>query len=385
MAGNEQSPYAGGEHLHGGDRLVRALGILQAEQVFGTQEGRDAFLQDLDSDRMIHLLEWANGVVRGAPPLRPGLADPSQGSVVVNFATERPTIVCVPPLPEDRPELFGGLLEATKAAPTQEDQGLLLGLGINLVHLRDGSGRMARMADSLLTRGYDGSPEDKLYYMALLENTEGRLLLDPQPRPLLNNQYAGHVGGQLWHDAGFYGAPPEQVAAPDITFVINEHSLHDAKMLATLLCHEESFAPANMLAIIKETGRRVADYLRRHPDEEKLVLDGTALIDSINPSEAEAVRRAHTTIKHGFIDAVTRCLRDGEQDIFGPPDTLRRRYAPVDRPLLVPPAIADGPHTHPPDQLPRRRPGAGLSADPMLEALRRVTETMQKNTETPSE
>lgn len=340
MIGSENGPE--GYHLPGADVLVRSLAMLQAEQVFGTPEGRKTFLHSIDDASMLRMLGWACSITREVSPRhRSAIGHPTHNSLVPHFAHENDMdITYAPVASERRPELLAKILEGAKRAPTEEDKGLALGLGIVAVHMQGGSGRMARLAYTLMTRGYTGSPEDKVYYTAILQSGEGRYVIDLSTRRAqLNVMYGEYAAGVLLQELSLFDSPPAYVARPSLTkTVLTNDAFNNAKELAAILANEREMALANVLAIIRETGRSAGDYLIRGPNDEP-VLDARRLVENLRQGEIDNVKRAHFNIKGGFVSAIIGCFADGDETIFGPRERLKEIYQPsnISMPDRVPP------------------------------------------------
>lgn len=153
---------------------------LHASEIFSTPEESKKFLDTLDYDEFKKWINLVNGLERG-------IAVPERGKVSNSYVQSESGLLGTeveyrPPHTGQREGLLQMAFEKSQAVKDPEVAGLVLGMSINAIHyFEDGNGRTARMAYALLSKGYDGSDESKQYYSALLENTKGRDVVNPNP------------------------------------------------------------------------------------------------------------------------------------------------------------------------------------------------------------
>ena len=161
-------------------KTVRVMDYLHASEVFSTPEKSKEFLGTLDYNEFKDWLGAVNGIERGIPR-------DERGKVGDSFVQSKNAILGTeveyrPPHTEFRDGLLKKAFEKAQSIDDPELAGLTLSLSINAIHyFEDGNGRVARFAYSLLSRGYDGSEVDKKFYSSILENTEGRKIVNPNP------------------------------------------------------------------------------------------------------------------------------------------------------------------------------------------------------------
>ena len=164
-------------------KLARTVGTmerLRATEIFATPEQSKAFLDSLDYDDFKKYISFINGVERGIPSSERGKVSNSHTQSENDLMGAE--VEYRPPHQSFRDHLLKKAFEKAQNIEEPELAGLTLGLSINAIHyFADGNGRTARMAYALLSKGYDGSPEHQEYYSALLENTKGREVVNPNP------------------------------------------------------------------------------------------------------------------------------------------------------------------------------------------------------------
>lgn len=176
---------------------------------------------------------------------------------------------------------------------------LTLGFSINAIHyFADGNGRTARISYALLSRGYDGSIEDKEYYSALLENTKGREVVNPNPAVSgVDERIRSEMFQSIKEKSGFadaygdnfptyvYGGypnvmageySPAEIAVNDEIDETGRHMLYQAMESGGM----------TMISIMATFGPdRVKDYVKTSSDGERTVIDGDRFLPSLTQDE----------------------------------------------------------------------------------------------------
>ncbi len=326
----------------------------------GTPEAVSDFTQQLSGPQFARFIGWANGMIRGRHPDNRDYSVASDVSVVVRHGEE--SIDFVPPLPADRPALISRVWEAAQRTPDPHASGVILGLGLNATHFGDGSGRMARYAYTLRTRGWEGTQRDRVYYTAVLGNWVGRQLVDLATyRAELPRLYNKVAADRIAERYGYTGRIPADVELPleNRTTMITAELFEDASKFAELLARENHFGRTNILAILLATGRNPEDYImQRGPDPEDTFFDVRKLLRDIRPEELQVVVGQHRRIKTDFIDSIIACIADGDESVYGSAEDVLGAYDP--RNMKLPSTVPPPPSSDfPPDSstgLPQRVP-----------------------------
>ncbi|MFZ1258047.1 MAG: Fic family protein [Candidatus Saccharimonas sp.] len=161
-------------------KTVMIMERLHAAEIFSTPEQSKAFLNSLNYDEFKKYISFVNGIERDIPASQRGKV--SNSRVQSESGLMGTDVDYRPPHQSLRDQLLEMAFKKAQDTDEPEMAGLTLGLSLNAIHyFADGNGRTARMVYTLFTKGYDGSPETQAYYSALLENTKGREVVNPNP------------------------------------------------------------------------------------------------------------------------------------------------------------------------------------------------------------
>lgn len=206
------------EHVTDNDNLaatVKIMDRLHASEIFSTPEDSKAFLDSLTYEEFKKYLGTVNGIERGIPTSERGKVSSSFVQTDMGLLGSR--VEYRPPHQSFRDDLLKAAFEKAQSIDDPELAGLTLGLSINAIHyFDDGNGRTARMAYALLSKGYDDTPESQAYYSALLENTKGRNVINPNPAESgidkkIRSELFMKVREQFGYDVAFGDKPPTYV------------------------------------------------------------------------------------------------------------------------------------------------------------------------------
>jgi hypothetical protein len=163
-------------------KLVNMLDHIHAKDVFGSPESTKVFVDNLDYNQFESFLNRINGICRDKA-INDRELDGNGHITESNAMFGWSSIDYMPPATEDRRLLMQKVFEAFKGIKNLEQGATMLGVAINIIHpYNDGNGRTSRFVYSLLTHGYRGTSGDKQYFNSLLTNTEGRKIIDLNPR-----------------------------------------------------------------------------------------------------------------------------------------------------------------------------------------------------------
>jgi len=314
--------------------LVRVLDRLKAEQQIGSPEATASFLKELDYEDFRTWLDTINGLARGIPTPERGFGG---GTVVYQKSTVHDGILYQPPLEDRREPLMRDTLDAIKDIEDPALAGLVFGFALNAIHpYPDGNGRTARMGYALLAHGYEGTPESKQYYAKLLENREGRDVINPNPSThgvdslmrmemmftLVDMQgyTADTIPQAMW---GGYGATSEFEGAlydPEGIPMGPDTDSND-RAIANHVLSDTRFA--HLVVMRAFPPERVAPYLKTREHDGLNYLNGNAFISSLSHEEFDALLKGSIAVKNSYI---RRLLTIAER-----PDSaaILKQYAPV--------------------------------------------------------
>lgn len=147
------------------------------EDIFSSEKERREFIENLQDDEFIQLLDGVNGIMRNKKKDEWGM----DGETVVlkGFAG----VGYLPPRQEDKTELLAGVLTATKEMEKDgkdlKDIGLLVSSSLNAIHpYLDANGRTSRLLYLLLTTDYGEETKTELQGV-LKEHGRDKLDIDP--------------------------------------------------------------------------------------------------------------------------------------------------------------------------------------------------------------
>lgn len=163
---------------------IKALHGKEFAEVFSNDENIRSFIDELDKNTFIELLNSINGIIRGADKKDWTMA---KGSVPITMGAKGEGLPdYTPPHAKDREMLFTAVLHAmqemAKTERSFEDIAILLSSSVNAIHAYpDANGRTSRLLYLLLTKGFNKESES-IIKQALSE--EGRDIVDVNPEKI---------------------------------------------------------------------------------------------------------------------------------------------------------------------------------------------------------
>lgn len=304
-------------------KTVKIMERLHATEIFGTPEQSKAFLDSLDYDGFKKYISFVNGVERGIPTTERGKVSNSHvQSENFLLGTE---VEYRPPHQSFRDRLLKMAFEKAQSVDEPEMAGLTLGLSINAIHyFADGNGRTARMTYALLSKGYDGSPEDQEYYSSLLENTKGREVVNPNPAASgidqkIRSEMFSAIQEKHGYNAGaFDGKMPTYVFDGYPDAFAGESSPQELAVSddidaqgRLMLYHTMESGNMTMISLMAafEPGR-VKDFVKTSPDGTRTFINGNEFLPTLSKEEIthwyNTSERAIATYVKKLIDVADR-------------------------------------------------------------------------------
>jgi|GEM_PF-623565 len=148
------------------------------EDIFSTEEEKRAFIEGLQTEEFIELLDGVNGILRGKKKDEWGM----DGETVA-LEGAMLGVGYVPPRQEDKPELLTEILASVKEMNRDgkdlKDIALLVSSSLNAIHpYLDGNGRTSRLVYLLLSKNFNEETKDELQE-ALGKYGRDKLDIDP--------------------------------------------------------------------------------------------------------------------------------------------------------------------------------------------------------------
>ncbi len=283
-------------------KTVKYMERMHASEVFATPEQSKEFLDALSYDDFKQWIGFVNGVERGIPRSERGQVSDS------HVSSESPLmgtgVEYRPPHKNFRDKLLKMAFEKARSVDDPEIAGLTLGLSLNAIHyFEDGNGRTARMAYSLLSRGYNGSQEDQVYYSSLLENTKGREVVNPNPAVSgVDNKIRSEMFEKIQEKSGYAEAfgdnPPTYVHDGYPNVMAGEYSPAELAVSDNIdatgrlmLYHTMQSGGMTMTSLMATFGPdRVKDFVRTSSDGARTCIDGNAFLPTLTEEEIQKWR-----------------------------------------------------------------------------------------------
>lgn len=276
---------------------VKVMERMHASEIFGSPEQSKAFLNSLGYDDFKKWISFVNGVERGIPANERGKVSGSH--VKSENALMGTEVEYRPPDMTFRDRLLGMAFEKSQSIDDPEMAGLTLGLSINAIHyFEDGNGRTARMTYALLSKGYDGTKEDQEYYSALLENTKGREVVNPNPAISgIDEKIRSEIFAKIQNRSGYteafgdrvpmyvHDAYPEAFAgeySPEELAVSDEIDPAGRRMLYNTL---ESGGMEMISLMATFSPDRVKDFVQTSRDGSRTFINGSEFLPTLSKEE----------------------------------------------------------------------------------------------------
>ncbi len=306
-------------------KTIKLMERMHAAEVLSTPEQAKEFLDSLSYDEFKKWLGFVNGVERGIPRSERGKVSDS------HVRSENPLMGAEveyrPPHKDFRDQLLKMAFEKAQSVDSPEAAALTLGLSINAIHyFDDGNGRTARMAYTLLSRGYDGSRKDQEYYSSLLENTKGREVVNPNPAvsgidKKIRSEMFTRIQKKSGYSEAFGDNPPTYVydGYPD-TFA-GEYSpqkiaagdgIDDTGRL--MLYHIMESGGMTMISLMLTFGpERVEDFVRTSSDGQRTFVDGNEFLPTLTQEE---ISKWWNNSEHALASYVRRLIDVADREDF---------------------------------------------------------------------
>lgn len=304
-------------------KTVKIMERLHATEIFGTPEQSKAFLDSLDYDEFKRYISFVNGVERGIPTTERG--EVSNSHVQSESGLLGVDVEYRPPHQSFRDPLLKMAFEKAQEVESPEMAGLTLGLSINAIHyFEDGNGRTARMTYALLSKGYNGSPQDQAYYSQLLENTTGREVINPAPAASgIDRQIRAEMFGKTLEKSGYgeafgdkiptyvFDGYPEVMAgeySPEELAVSDDIDDQGRLMLYNAM---ESGGMTMISIMATFSPDRVKDFIKTSPDGERIFIDGNEFLPTLTKEE---ITEWWSTSEHAIANYVKRLINVADRD-----------------------------------------------------------------------
>lgn len=303
--------------------LLAELDNPTAEHLFAVPASRMDFLRGQTYEQFEAWMIHMNGLCRGIPEQSYGLAGPNSHHSIwqpVNDVHGEPLpsrIVYMPPASADRRGLFRAGFHAAQQLSTPLEAGALLGVLVNEVHaFEDGNGRLARFMGAVFVRGFDGSPENKRYYTALLENNAGRSIIDLKPVvETLRHNFAANASKQALAAQNYTG--PMVAGAGLIRESLFPKRIKGLRREAfDNMRHMLGESEFNQVLITKFTGEMgwpLSQFIIQSPYTDTAWIDVNTFAGRLTKADIPNLALLHQRIKREYVEAVIDTLNGQSQ------------------------------------------------------------------------
>lgn len=185
-------------------KTVRIMRAMHAQEIFETPVQSKEFLDNLSFGEFIRWTALINGVETGIPIHEREIGS---NSYIESYSNVSKSSHCryLPPHSEYRIILLQKAFKKAQSIKDPKVAGLTLSFAMNAIHpYDDGNGRTGRVIYSLLSRGYSGSDDDNQYYSEMLENFNGRKMINPNSLAAgLDQVVTNELYDKIRNDSGY--------------------------------------------------------------------------------------------------------------------------------------------------------------------------------------
>lgn len=304
--------------------VVRIMERLHAEEVFTTPEKSKEFLDSLSFEEFTKWTDMLNGMARKIPVSERGM----KGSGHIQEGNEHLGygVRYQPPAPSDRTVLMQEAFERAQKMADPKLAGLELAFAVNAIHpYDDGNGRTGRMLYSLLSRGYSGTGDDKEYFTALLENTKGRTIVNPDPSIKgVDTILAKRARNAAAENRGWDGPIPTYVLdgyggafvneeTPDQLMVSDDVS-DDARMKLHNVLRDSPFEAATLIKALPP--EQIKPYIKALDNGSRVLIDGDQLVATLSEEQINDLYEASQLGKREYVRSLINLDEDDFKEIW---------------------------------------------------------------------
>lgn len=349
--------------------LVREFQERGLEECFATESDRVQFLRSLSVSEFHQVISWANYKIRNITEAEQGYLDLHDVDGVIDNTGH---IQYVSPSGGDRIHLMEAGFAAAQRAEDPIVAGAILALTIvNTRPLPAANDTTAHLAFTLMSRGYNGSPEDLEHYSKIVRGDTGQSMWDTCNIAGLPHRFAG---ARTYAVAEQYGMT-DHVPIDVINYFPRHMQIHmlpkgDPRRDAAAMADEPILNRAVLTEFALRSGRDLRDYIVEKPVIDgmehvsgagNLYLDAAAVIADIQPHDGDLLWSVYRQIKRDYVQSIIDCF-DGLDTPHGDWRVILSYFYRLQGD--IPPEAS---------LLPEQRPG---EYDPIIQAVRLVMETM---------
>lgn len=307
-------------------KLVEFMDKTHAQDIFASPETTEMFIKDLDYKQFEGFLNRVNGICREQPTSTrqmDGRGHIEETNAFLGWSIPE----YEPPAVDDRQPLMYEVFQALQASHDLKQSGTMLGLVINAIHpYNDGNGRTSRFVYSLLTHGYNGSPDDKQYFNGLLTNTEGRKVVDLNPEKshlawqftmTKRKEIANKFGYEGYIPSYGYGGYSAEFAEDmnETNILTNESIPLEARRALHSIVADKKFEATLFMEFMLESGRDITEYIKAFDEGKRNIIKLDKLLPELTSDDISKLSTKQSSLKKEYVETLINIFTNPDQQI----------------------------------------------------------------------
>lgn len=280
------------------------------EEVFSTEEEKRGFIQSLETDEFIELLNGINGILRDKE--QAGWEMDGE-NVLVTSLLGQPYL---PPRQEDKAGLLADVLERTKEMDRRDqdfkDIALLVSSTLNAIHpYLDANGRTSRLLYLFLTKNFNNETQEEL--VAVL-GSEGRHEFDINPG-LIGHEITEVIIKEIGASNDDINSERMQTfwgSFPDLQFS-ERISEKDQALFLHLLKNDKMYLFFAVFQYLQDKEDR-DQYLRKYPEHSVILLD--ILSKNLDQGALDQILQNYKDLKKRYVEVLIDSIADSKNDKY---------------------------------------------------------------------
>lgn len=291
---------------------IESLHEKKIEDVFSTEENKRGFINNLQNNEFVELLNGINGILRGKDKETWNMDGETVGLVSPILGVEY-----IPPRQENKLELFAKTLISVKEMNQEnrdlKDIALLVSSALNAIHpYLDANGRTSRLVYLLLTNSFDKKNQEELQQI-LGEFGRDKLDIDPG---IIQNKLENLIDREI-------GIRNPEINKDKITNLFNHDDklqFNDGILEKDKNLFEELLNKDNHYLFLS-----VFKYLQKNKDEKEKCLNkfstrSAVIVDllskNLNQEGLSQILENYKGLKKEYVEKLIDCIAHPEKDEY---------------------------------------------------------------------
>ncbi len=296
--------------LHSAEN-IKSLHGAKIEEIFSNEEKKRNFIEDLQENEFIELLNGTNGILRGK--------NKNEWNMDGDGVTIESPIMGTsyfPPRQEDKSELLVKVLAAAKEMNRSEkdlkDIALLVSASLNAIHpYADANGRTGRFIYLLLSKNFDNKTLTELQQVL---GEYGRDNLNISPRDIQWN-----IRNIIENEVGINDPEANKEKISNLFFHIkkikfsNEITNKDQELFSTLLNQDARYLFFSIFQYL-QSQKDKDKYLRKFPDRSAILVD--SLSKDLTPENLSKIFQNYRELKKNYVEKLIDSVAHSEKSDY---------------------------------------------------------------------